>query len=89
VLSTYPNPFAGQVNIRYNLEKASGVKLQVYNLRGQLLKTIISDRQSKGEQLAVWEGTDDAGRQLASGIYFLRTSIDGKPQRPQRLILAK
>lgn len=89
VLSTYPNPFAGQVNIRYNLQKASGVKLQIYNLRGQLLKTLISDQQSKGEQLAVWEGYDDAGRQLASGIYFLRASIDGKPQRPQRLVLAK
>ncbi|MCB5265314.1 MAG: T9SS type A sorting domain-containing protein [Candidatus Cloacimonetes bacterium] len=89
VLSTYPNPFAREVNIRYNLQKASQVNLQVYNLRGQLLKTIISDRQSKGEQLAVWEGTDDAGRQLASGIYFLRTSIDGKPQRPCRLVLTK
>jgi flagellar hook assembly protein FlgD len=89
VLSTYPNPFAGQVNIRYNLEKSSQVNLQVYNLRGQLLKTLISDQQGKGEQLAVWEGYDDAGKQLASGIYFLRMSIDGKPQKPQRLVLAK
>ncbi len=89
VISTYPNPFVGQVNIRYNLDKSSRVKLQIYNLRGQLVKTLISESQSKGEQFAAWEGCDDSGRHLASGIYFLRLEIDGKQQKPHRLVLMK
>jgi len=89
VVTAYPNPFTNQVNIRYNLDKSSQVKLQVYNLRGQLVKTIISDNQSKGEQLAVWEGCDNSGRHLASGIYFLRMEIDGKQQKPHRLVFLK
>jgi len=89
VISTYPNPFVGQVNIRYNLDKSSRVKLQIYNLRGQLVKTLISESQSKGEQFAAWEGCDNSGRHLASGIYFLRLEIDGKQQKPHRLVLMK
>jgi len=89
VVTAYPNPFTNQVNIRYNLDKSSQVKLQVYNLRGQLVKTIISDNQSKGEQLAVWEGCDNSGRHLASGIYFLRMEIDGNQQKPHRLVFLK
>jgi len=89
LISTYPNPFMDQVSIRYNLSIAAIVKLQIYNLKGQLVRTIISETQSKGEQLAVWEGCDDSSRHLASGIYFLCLKIDGKQQKPRRLVLLK
>jgi len=89
ILTTYPNPFTEQVNIRYNLDKTSHVKLQVYNLKGQLVKTLINYSQSKGEQLAAWEGFDNSGRHLASGVYFLRMEIEGRPQKPHRLVLLK
>jgi len=88
-LSISPNPFSDLAVIRYNLPKASEVTMQIYNLKGQLVRTVISETQSKGEQLAVWEGCDEAGRHLASGIYFLCMNIDGKQEKPRRLVLLK
>ncbi|MDD4309244.1 MAG: DUF1565 domain-containing protein [Candidatus Cloacimonetes bacterium] len=89
VITTYPNPFTDMVNIRYNLSKAAKVNLQIYNFKGQLVKTLINHNQSKGEQLSVWEGCDDSSRHLASGLYFLRIEIDGKQHQTRKLVLLK
>jgi hypothetical protein len=89
VVTTYPNPFTDQVSIRYNLAKAAKVTIQVYNYKGQLVRTLVSGSQSKGEQLAVWEGCDDSGRHMASGIYFLRTKLEGKTCATRRLVLLR
>ncbi|MDZ4122261.1 MAG: T9SS type A sorting domain-containing protein, partial [Candidatus Cloacimonadaceae bacterium] len=87
--SAYPNPFKDQVNIHYKLTQAAKVNILIYNLKGQLVKTLINDRQSKGDQFTRWEGMDESGRKVASGIYLLRFSIDGKQRQIRRLVLLR
>jgi hypothetical protein len=89
ILSISPNPFADLAVIHYNLSNPTRVQMQVYNLKGQLVRTLVDASQSKGEQLAVWEGCDDNGRHLASGIYFLRTKLEGKTCITRRLVLLR
>jgi len=89
LVGNYPNPFNPSTTISFSLPTQMPVRLDIYNLKGQLVRTIISETQSKGEQLAVWEGCDDSSRHLASGIYFLCLKIDGKQQKPRRLVLLK
>jgi len=85
-VSIYPNPFMGETSIRYHLDKACPVNLKVYNLRGQLVRTLYTGTQGKGEQHLAWEGCDDKGRPVAAGIYFLQLSLDGKVLRPVKMV---
>jgi len=88
-VSAYPNPFVDGVSIGYNLDKAARVKLQIYNLKGQLVRTLVKNTQSKGEQLSVWEGTDDKGIEVSAGIYLIRLSVDDNPPGLSKLIKVK
>lgn len=72
-LRTAPNPFKGQVTISLNLAGKSSTRLSVYNISGQQVKTIVSSRQlTGGSHSFLWNGTDEGGRILPSGIYFMR-----------------
>ncbi len=72
----FPNPFNGSTNIRYNLPQGTFVLVKVYNLLGQLVKTLVQERQMLGEYQLSWDARDDWGREVASGVYFccLQTS---------------
>ena len=89
VVSTYPNPFTEEVNIRYNLDKAAKVDLRIYNLKGQLVKTLLNSQQSKGEHCVFWDACDERGRKISAGIYFLYLEKDGIRQAVKQLILVK
>jgi hypothetical protein len=72
-LSTnYPNPFNPETRIGYSLPKASHVKLEIFNILGQRIKTIVDEDQTIGNKEVVWDGTDVRGEQVASGVYFYR-----------------
>jgi hypothetical protein len=68
----YPNPFNAETSIRYSIGTAGHVSLRVYNVTGQLIKTLVDDQRMVGEYTAVWNGTDEDGQHLASGVYFCR-----------------
>jgi len=85
-VSIYPNPFMGETSIRYHLDKTSPVSVKVYNLRGQLVRTLYTGTQGKGEQHLAWEGCDDRGKPVASGIYFLQLSLEGKALSPVKMV---
>ncbi|MDD2228824.1 MAG: FlgD immunoglobulin-like domain containing protein [Candidatus Cloacimonetes bacterium] len=86
IVSTYPNPFTDQVSIRYKLLKSAQVKIQIYNLKGQVVRTLHNGTQSKGEQALAWEGCDDKGRHVASGIYLLQMKVEGKEKYCRKLV---
>jgi hypothetical protein len=68
----YPNPFNPETTIRYQIHKPGTVKLEIYNLLGQIVRTLVDQSQNAGEHLASWDGRDDAGREVSSGVYLYR-----------------
>jgi len=66
----YPNPFNPTTTIYYSLEKSENVNLTVYNMLGQKVRTLVDHKINSGKYSAEWDGKDDLGRQMASGVYF-------------------
>lgn len=72
-----PNPFNPTTVLSYDLPKASQVSLEVYNVLGQNVKTLVDQFQEAGTNSVMWDGTDNGGSQVASGLYFYRLTADG------------
>jgi hypothetical protein len=70
VLQNYPNPFNPTTEIRYGLPENSRVKLTVYNILGQKVKTLVDEYQSAGYKIIHWNGKNENGEDVSSGIYF-------------------
>ncbi|OQB32185.1 MAG: flagellar basal body rod modification protein [Bacteroidetes bacterium ADurb.Bin174] len=68
----YPNPMRSNTIIEINASAKSVVEISIYNLKGQLVKTISSTEISKGNTSFIWNGKTDDGRQVAQGLYFCR-----------------
>jgi hypothetical protein len=72
----FPNPFNPITNIQYSLAKPSFVKLIVYNMLGQKIRTLQNAFQTAGEYSLVWDGNDDANKRVSSGVYLYRIEED-------------
>ncbi len=75
LLQNYPNPFNAATTIFYELPKASQVKLEIFNVLGQKVATLIDDEETAGIHSAVWDGTDESGTNVASGMYLYRITM--------------
>ncbi|HPT72791.1 MAG TPA: T9SS type A sorting domain-containing protein, partial [Candidatus Cloacimonadota bacterium] len=87
-ISCYPNPFNSETTISYNLSTKGQVELNIYNIRGQLIRHLVNDKQILGKHTVTWNGKDDHGKTLASGIYFCRISSAGR-QATRKMVLLK
>ena len=83
-----PNPFNPSTTIRYGVPEAGEVQLVIYNLRGQKVRTLVQGSMDAGSHSVVWDGRDDFGRQVASGVYIYRLSVADFTQ-VQRMTLMK
>jgi hypothetical protein len=72
VAQNYPNPFNPTTTINYQVPQVSDVKLVVYNILGQKVRTLVNDRMEPGYHSVVWDGRNEDGRTVASGIYIYR-----------------
>ena len=72
----YPNPFNPNTHIDFNLAGACQVKLEVYNILGNKVKTLVNGKLGAGHKSITWDGKDEQGKELASGIYFYRLKAD-------------
>jgi len=68
----YPNPFNPETTISYDLKDPARVRLDIYNVRGQLVRTLVNEQQSSGRYHMVFDAKDKNGSPLSSGIYFYR-----------------
>lgn len=85
----YPNPFNPSTNIRISLPETAPVKLQVYNLNGELISTLVNTSLSAGEHSFTWSGRDHQNRLVGTGIYFLQISGDRGFSRTQKVIFLR
>ena len=88
LLGNYPNPFNPETTIDFNLRAESHVSIEIFNIRGQKVRTLIDDFYGAGNHQAVWTGNDDAGRSVGSGVYFYRMNADGV-SATRRMVLMK
>lgn len=88
-LSNHPNPFNPTTIISYNLAIISEVEITVYNVKGQKVKTLINQRQAAGKRNVVWNGKDNFGKDVSSGIYYYNLSINGKVEAVNKCLLLK
>nr|MBN2278089.1 VCBS repeat-containing protein [candidate division Zixibacteria bacterium] len=84
----YPNPFNPATIISYDLPVAAPVNLDIYNVLGQRVRSLVDDIQPAGHHNVRWDGTDYAGSQVASGIYFYRLTA-GDYTSSKKMILQK
>ncbi len=73
----YPNPFNPLTTIKYNLLHSRHVTLEVYNILGQKVKTLVNTKQEMGLHTVVWDAKDNFDRKAASGIYIYQLSVGG------------
>jgi hypothetical protein len=74
---SFPNPFNPETTIRYELPTASNVHLAVYNINGQLVKTLVDETESAGVHSVTWKGQSNDGSALPSGMYVCRMNTSG------------
>ncbi|MBD3382384.1 MAG: T9SS type A sorting domain-containing protein [candidate division Zixibacteria bacterium] len=84
----YPNPFNPQTEISYSLEEESEVSLVIYNVVGQKVITLVEEKQQAGSHTIRFDGLDKDGREVASGMYFYRLTVDGV-SKSRKMILMK
>jgi len=72
LLGNYPNPFNPSTTFRYGLSEPGQVSLKIYNMLGQLVRTVVEDYHVEGYYEAVWDGRNDVGATVSSGIYIYR-----------------
>ena len=68
----YPNPFNSTTTIRYDLPKPSRVQLIIFNLLGQNIRTLVDENQQSGRYTIKWNGQDERGLHVSSGIYYVK-----------------
>ena len=88
LLQNYPNPGNPSTVISYSLAENSEVNLTIYNTLGQAVRTLVDGHQTANIYKVVWDGRDDSGKEVASGVYFYRL-VAGKFSATKRLIVLK
>lgn len=83
----YPNPFNPVTNISYYLEKSTNVKLCIYNILGEKVKVLVDEWQTKGLRRVNWDGKDENGKTVASGIYFYKITTPEFSQTKKMVLL--
>ena len=84
----FPNPFNPTTTIKYQVKEASDIAIEVYNVRGQKIKTLVNDNLPAGEYEVKWNGNDDNGSSVASGIYFYKLR-SGNDSQTKKMVLMK
>ena len=87
LLQNYPNPFNPTTTIRYVLREKSDVRLTIYDIMGKEVRTLINGAQQAGERTVTWNATDDAGKQVAPGVYFYKLFTKNGSQTRKMILL--
>ena len=84
----YPNPFNPATSIKFVLSKSGEVKIEVFNILGQRVRTLVDQHLKPGHMVVDWDGKDDGGEEVSSGIYFYRLKA-GDFTQTRKMVLLK
>ena len=87
--NNFPNPFNPATTIKYALPQAADVHLTVYNVVGQVVRTLVAEHQNAGRYVVEWDATNDSGHSLSSGMYFYRLEAGGEFREVKKMLLLK
>ncbi len=82
-----PNPATQMINIGFSISRDVEVKMVVYDISGRVIKTILNGYVNAGMHKVIWDRTDDSGRRLPSGVYFVRLETDGFRKTEKAILL--
>ena len=88
VSQNYPNPFNPRTSLKYELPVDARVRIKVYSIAGQVVRELVDEGQKAGYYTVSWDGRDDFGRQVASGIYLCRVQA-GAFQAMKKMVILK
>ena len=83
----YPNPFNPETKIGYFVPRACQVRLEVFNLLGQKIRILVNERQTVGNREVSWDGKNEAGEQVASGVYFYKLQAEAFVQTKKMVLI--
>ena len=86
--SNYPNPFNPSTTISYQVPRQSDVRIEIYNMLGQKVRTLINNRREPGDYEAIWNSKNDSGAEVGSGVYLYRM-VAGDFVQVNKMILMK
>ncbi|RLC52323.1 MAG: hypothetical protein DRZ79_01350, partial [Candidatus Cloacimonadota bacterium] len=86
-ISNFPNPFKPMTKISLNMPNSEKVALRIYNLKGQLVKTLVDDNIKSGKSTYVWNGTDEQNNKVASGLYFYKLETANRTVTKKMIML--
>jgi uncharacterized delta-60 repeat protein len=84
----YPNPFNPTTKIEFTLAKSDFATLQIYDVLGRKVRTLVSEELSSGYKSVIWDGKNDDGKDVASGVYFYQLKV-GDFSEPKKMLLLK
>jgi len=87
LLQNYPNPFNSETVIEYNVPRDSRVAIEIYSILGERVLTLVDRENSAGVYRISWDGSDDTGNRVSSGIYFYRMQAGAYTQSRKMVIL--
>lgn len=87
-LSNYPNPFNPSTNISFSLDETAHATLEIYNIKGEKIKTLADNELSSGLHTVEWDGKDKASKSAPSGVYFCKMKV-GEFIQTKKMILLK
>ena len=83
----YPNPFNPATTIQFEISERGKTRVDIFNLKGQLVNTLINKHLDVGRHRIKWDGQTAGGSQAGSGLYFYRVAINDKQQTKQMIML--
>ncbi len=87
LFQNYPNPFNPTTEIEYDIPRTANISIVIFNTLGQKIRTLVNKRQTPGQYTVVWDGKDDYGRNVASGIYLYQLKTNDFVQTKKMILI--
>ena len=89
LLTNYPNPFNSRTTIGYEILQSGYVELTLYDIRGREIMNLYDGYNNPGSFELTWNGTDQEGKEVSRGIYFLTLMVNNKNVKSMKMLLLK